>query len=148
MSHAARDSARSALQARFRDNVDRDVSGLAAQHCRERGLYAPDGTPTEALCQGSHPGVSDLIWRGFRPGWEEVVYVYDSTRREHTRYLNAKLHLTVTLAVAGDERTPGVEAALLAARQALGALWIVWAGYQATTTDALAQAVTEFEDAR
>jgi len=148
MSHAARDSARSALQARFQGNVDRDVSGLAAQHCRERDLYAPDGTPAEALCRGSHPGVTDLIWRGFRPGWEEVVYVYDSTRREHTRYLNAKLHLTVTLAAAGDELTPGVQAALIAAQQALQALWVTWAGYQATTTDALAQAVTEFEDAR
>lgn len=148
MSKASRDSARAVIQARFRDSVDRDVSGLAAAHCQERGLHAPEGTPAQALCLGSHPAITHLIWEDFRPGWEEVVYVYDGTRAEQTRYLNAKLHLTVTLAAAGDEATPGVRAALLAAQHALHALWLAWAGYQATTTDALARAVTEFEDVR
>ncbi|SMB93470.1 hypothetical protein [Deinococcus hopiensis] len=148
MSQAARDSARCAIEARFQDNVDRDISGLAAQGCRERGLIAPDGTPAHRLCPGSHAGVTRLIWREFTPDWREVVYVYDGTRTEQTRYLNAKLHLTVALAAAGDEPTPEVRAALLAAHEALHALWRVWAGYQATTTDALAAAVTEFEDVR
>lgn len=148
MSKASQDSARAVIQARFRESVDRDVSGLAAAQCQEGELCAPDGTPAHILCLGSHPGVTGLIWEDFRPVWEEVVYVYDGTRTELTRYLNAKLHLTVTLAAAGHEATPGVQAALLAAQQALHALWIVWAGYQATTTDALARAVSEFEDVR
>ena len=148
MSQAARDSARCAIEARFQDAVDRDISGLAAQGCRERGLTAPDGTPAEHLCLGSHAGVTRLIWRDFTPDWREVVYVYDGTRGEQTRYLNAKLHLTIRLAAAGDEPTPEVRAALLDVRAALYALWRAWAGYQATTTDALAQAVTEFEDVR
>ncbi|GAA5532676.1 hypothetical protein [Deinococcus aluminii] len=148
MSKASRDSARAVIQARFRDSVDRDVSGLAAQSCQERGLLAPDGTPAQALCLGSHPPVTHLIWAGFQPDWAEVVYVYDGSRTEQTRYLNAKLHLTVTLAAAGDEATPGVRAALLEAQRALHTLWLAWAGYQATTTDALAHAVTEFEDVR
>lgn len=136
------------IQARFQDSVDRDVSGLAAQVCQERGLRAPDGTPAHLLCPGSHPAVTRLLWQDFRPGWEEVVYVYDGARGEQTRYLNAKLHLTVALAAAGDEWTPGVRAALTAAQRALQGLWQVWAGHQATTTDALAHAVTEFEDVR
>ncbi|GAA5512954.1 hypothetical protein Dcar01_01678 [Deinococcus carri] len=148
MSRASRDSARAVIQARFRESVDRDVSGLAAQLCQERGLSTPDGTPAQTLCLGSHAAVTRLVWEHLRPDWEEVVYVYDGTRGEQARYLNAKLHLTVTLAAAGDEQTPGVEAALLAAQRALHALWLVWAGYQATTTDALAHAVTEFEDVR
>ena len=148
MSKASRDAARAVIQARFRDSVDRDVSGLAAQLCEERRLLAPDGTPAAALCLGSHPGVTQLLWAEFQPNWANVVYVYDGTRTEQTRYLNAKLHLTVALAAAGDEATPGVQAALLEAHRALHALWRVWAGYQATTTDALAHAVTEFEDVR
>lgn len=148
MSKAARDSARVVIQARFQESVDRDVSGLAAQQCQERDLRAPDGTPAQLLCLGSHPGVTRLLWRDFLPGWDEVVYVYDGTRSEQARYLGAKLHLTVALAAAGDEATPGVQAALSHARQTLQALWLAWAGYQATTTDALAHAVTEFEDVR
>ncbi|WP_034384023.1 hypothetical protein [Deinococcus sp. YIM 77859] len=148
MSKAARDSARAVIQARFQESVDRDISGLAAQHCQEQQWRAPDGTPAAQLCRGSHEAVTRLIWRDFEPVWDEVVYVYDGTRGEQARYLSAKLHLTVTLAAAGDELTPGVQAALIAARQALHALWLVWAGYQATTTDALAHAVTEFEDVR
>lgn len=144
----ARDSARALIQARFRESVDRDVSGLATQQCQERGLHAPDGTPAQALCRGSHEAVTGLIWQDFVPGWGTVVYVYDGTRGEQTRYLEAKLHLTVALAAAGDEATPAVRAALEAARRALEDLWIAWAGYQATTTDALAHAVTEFEDVR
>lgn len=148
MSKAARDSARAVIQARFRESVDRDISGLAVQHCQEQHLCAPDGTPAAHLCLGSHEAVTRLIWSGFQPVWDEVVYVYDGTRSEQARYLSAKLHLTVTLAVAGDELTPGVQAALNAAQQALYTLWLSWAGYQATTTDALAHAVTEFEDVR
>lgn len=148
MSKASRDAARAVIQARFRDGVDRDVSGLAAQLCEERQMLTSDGDAAAPLCLGSHPGVTHLLWAGFQPEWEEVVYVYDGTRTEQTRYLNAKLHLTVALAAAGNEATPGVQTALLEARRALRALWLVWAGYQATTTDALAQAVTEFEDVR
>ncbi|EYB69822.1 hypothetical protein DEIPH_ctg001orf0035 [Deinococcus phoenicis] len=121
---------------------------MAAQHCQERRLSAPDGTPAHTLCLGSHEAVTRLIWDTFEPGWADVVYVYDGHRTEQTRYLSAKLHLTVALAAAGDELTPGVSAALTGARRALDALWLAWAGYQATTTDALAHAVTEFEDVR
>lgn len=141
-------SARAFIQSRFRESVDRDVSGLAAQHCQERGLHTPDGTPAQMLCQGSHEAVTGLLWQTFVPDWAAVVYVYDGTRREQTRYLEAKLRLTLALAAAGDEATPAVQTALEAARRALENLWPVWAGYQATTTDALAHAVTEFEDVR
>ncbi|BDP41565.1 hypothetical protein DAETH_15340 [Deinococcus aetherius] len=147
MSKDSRDSARSVIQARFQDAVDRDVSGLAARYCQEQGLRTPEGFPAEHLCIGSHAAVTRLIWQDFSPGWEEVVYVYDGTRSEQARYLNAKLNLTVTLAAAGDEPTPEVQAALRRAEHTLHALWLAWAGYQATTTDALAHAVTEFEDA-
>ncbi|WP_102125322.1 hypothetical protein [Deinococcus planocerae] len=147
MSKDSRDSARSVIQARFQDAVDRDVSGLATRYCQEHDLQTPEGLPAEYLCLGSHAAVTRLIWQDFAPNWEEVVYVYDGTRGEQTRYLNAKLHLTVTLAAAGDEPTPEVQAALGRAEHALYALWLAWAGYQATTTDALASAVTEFEDA-
>jgi hypothetical protein len=148
MSRDACDSARTVIQARFQESVDRDVSGLAAQHCQERALYAPDGTPAQVLCHGSHEGVTGLIWQTFVPDWAAVVYVYDGIRAEQTRYLDAKLRLTLALAAAGDEATPAVQTALEAARRALEKLWTVWAGYQATTTDALAHAVTEFEDVR
>ncbi|WP_216328687.1 hypothetical protein [Deinococcus aestuarii] len=147
MSKDSRDSARSVIQARFQDAVDRDVSGLAARYCQEQDLQTPEGFPAERLCIGSHPAVTRLVWQDFSPSWEEVVYVYDGTGAEQARYLNAKLSLTVLLAAAGDEPTPEVQAALGRAEHALYALWLAWAGYQATTTDALAFAVTEFEDA-
>lgn len=142
------DSARTVIQARFRESVDRDVSGLAAQYCQERGLHTPGGTPAHLLCPGSHEAVTGLLWQTFVSDWSAVVYVYDGTRREQTRYLEAKLRLTLALAAAGDEATPAVGAALEAARDALQKLWLVWAGYQATTTDALAHAVTEFGGVR
>ncbi|MDB5045762.1 MAG: hypothetical protein JWQ08_1812 [Deinococcus sp.] len=142
----ARDSARSVIQARFRANVDSDVSGLAAQHCFERQMLTPDGLPAAQLCIGSHEAVTHLIWQSFAPAWEGVVYIYDGYRTEQNRYLHAKLHLTLALAAAGDEATPGVKAALMAAERALYTLWLAWAGHQATTTDALARAVTEFGD--
>lgn len=148
MPRDACDSARTVIQARFQESVDRDLSGLAAKHCQERGLHTPDGTPAQVLCHGSHAGVTGLLWQTFVPDWSTVVYVYDGTRREQTLYLDAKLRLTLALAAAGDEATPAVQAALEAARRALENLWTVWAGYQATTTDALAHAVTEFEDVR
>lgn len=148
MSKDSRDSARSVIQARFQDAVDRDVSGLAARLCQEQELRTPEGLPAERLCIGSHPAITHLIWQSFHPGWDEVVYVYDGSRGEQALYLNTKLNLTVTLAAAGDELTPEVQAALLRTSHALHALWLAWAGYQATTTDALAHAVTEFEDVR
>ncbi|MEF2279986.1 hypothetical protein V3W47_16965 [Deinococcus sp. YIM 134068] len=146
MSKDSRDSARSVIQARFQEAVDRDVSGLATRLCQERGLRTPEGVPAEYLCIGSHEAVTRLIWQSFHPGWDEVVYVYDGLRGEQSRYLNAKLHLTVTLAAAEDEPTPSVQTALLNVSHALHTLWLAWAGHQATTTDALAYAVTEFED--
>lgn len=148
MPQSPRDAARADILSRFLPSVDRDVSGLAAAHCEERSLTAPGGFPAATLCLGSHAAVTRLIWETFVPGWDDVVYVYDGTRSEQTRYLGAKLHLTVALAASGDEPTPGVQAALEAARRALAELWRVWAGYQATTTDALSLAVTEFEDVR
>ena len=145
MTLTLREAARHHIESRFRAAVDRDISGLAADECQMRGLLTPDGTPAARLCLGSHNAVADLLFRPLRSDWQQVVYVYDGTRGEQSRYLKAKLDLTVALAGSGDTLTFDVEAKLDAAHRALEQLWLVWAGYQATTTDDLAQAVDEFE---
>ena len=145
MTLALQEAARHHIESRFRTAVDRDISGVAADECLRRCLSAPDGTPAARLCLGSHPAVSDLLFRRLTHDWSRVVYVYDSTRREQTRFLKAKLDLTVSLAASGDTLTPEVEQRLDDAVNALHQLWLGWAGYQATTTDDLARAVDEFE---
>jgi hypothetical protein len=145
MTLALREAARHQIENRFRAAVDRDISGLAADECQMRGLSTPEGTPAARLCLGSHSAVADLLFRPLRCDWQDVVYVYDGTRGEQSRYLKAKLDLTIALAESGDSLTPFVEIKLEAAHRALEQLWLVWAGYQATTTDDLAQAVEEFE---
>ena len=134
-------------RSRFRAAVDRDISGVAADECARRGLLTPGGTPAARLCLGSHPAVTDLIFRRLVHDWQEVVYVYDSTRGEQTRYLKAKLDLTVALAGSDDCLTDAVEQRLNEAVAALERLWRAWAGYQATTTDDLARALDEFGEA-
>ncbi|WP_293914069.1 hypothetical protein [Deinococcus sp.] len=143
MTLTVREAARQHIESRFRAAIDRDISGLAADECQMRALITPDGLPAARLCLGSHSAVADLLFRPFRCDWEEVVYVYDGTRGEQSRYLKAKLDLTIALAESGDRLTPLVETSLDAAHAALEALWLVWAGYQATTTDDLAQALDE-----
>ncbi|WP_161881121.1 hypothetical protein [Deinococcus alpinitundrae] len=144
MTYALQSAARQHIESRFRAAIDRDISGVAADECLMRGLITPEGTPAARLCLGSHPAVSDLLFRQLALDWDAVVYVYDGTRGEQSRYLKAKLDLTVALAASGDELTPAVEQHLDAAHRALEKLWRVWAGYQATTTDDLARAVDEF----
>ncbi|GAA4017176.1 hypothetical protein GCM10022631_32220 [Deinococcus rubellus] len=144
MTYALQTAARQHIESRFRAAIDRDISGVAADECLRRELMTPDGTPAARLCLGSHPAVADLLFRRLAFDWDTVVYVYDGTRGEQSRYLKAKLDLTVALAESGDELTAAVEHRLDAAHQALEQLWRAWAGYQATTTDDLAQAVDEF----
>lgn len=143
MTYALQDAARHHIVSRFQASADRDISGVAADECLRRSLFAPDGTPAARLCLGSHSAVSDLLFRRLRFDWEEVVYIYDGTRGEQARYLKAKLDLTVALAVSGDELTAEVEQRLTEAVKALEILWQSWAGYQATTTDDLARALNE-----
>ena len=140
-----REAARHQIESRFRAAIDRDISGLAADECQMRGLSTPEGTSAARLCLGSNSAVADLLFRQLRCDWQQVVYIYDGTRGEQSRYLKAKLDLTIALAESGDTLTPFVDARLEAAHRALEQLWLVWAGYQATTTDDLAQALNEFE---
>ena len=86
MTYALQEAARQHIESRFRAAVDRDISGVAADECLRRGLLAPDGRPAARLCLGSHLAVSDLLFRRLGHPWEGVVYVYDSTRREQTRF--------------------------------------------------------------
>lgn len=137
--------ARQHLEQRFRAAIDSDVSGLAVQTCLERGWTTPDGTPAHLYCLGSHPAITQLVFEGLRREWTGVVYIYDGLGQAPGRYTEAKLRLTLALARSGDEVTPEVETALLRAHAAVNELWRVWAGFEATTRDELAPAVTEFE---
>lgn len=129
--------ARRAIEATFRDTVDRDVELIAEQECRERGLSA--GT---ALCRASDGVISDMLWSRFGAfDWSGVAYVYDGTYSQSSRFLWAKVDLTVAWAAAGGRITPEVEVALLRAVSRLRHLWTEWAGWKATTTDDLALAV-------
>lgn len=147
MTYTLQNAARHHIESRFRAAVDRDLSGLAADECHACQLLTPSGQPAALLCLGSHGAVSDLLFqhfnRRFHYNWQNVVYVYDSTRREQTRYLRAKLELIMALAESDDEFTASVEQRLEAAVSALIELWHSWAGYQATTTDDLAKALDE-----
>ncbi|WP_420596228.1 hypothetical protein [Deinococcus sp.] len=143
MTYALQEAARHHIESRFRAAVDRDISGLATDECLRRDLITPDGWPAARLCLGSHSAVSDLLFRRLRHNWPSVVYVYDGLRGEQSRYLKAKLDLTVALAESGDELTEAVQHQLDEAGRVLERLWQVWAGYQATTTDDLAEAVEE-----
>ena len=145
MTYTLQEAARHHIESRFRAAIDRDISGLAADECLRRDLITPDGWPAAQLCLGSHPAVSDLLFRRLRRDWPSVVYVYDGLRGEQSRYLKAKLDLTVALAESGDELTEAVQHQLDEAGRVLERLWQVWAGYQATTTDDLATAVEEQE---
>ncbi len=127
--------ARRAIEISFRETVDRDIELLAERCCRERGLSHAAGR-----CARSHGPVSDLIWARFGAcDWSNVEYVYDGVYSHASRYLWAKVDLTV--AWASRAPAPELEVALVLAAQRLRELWTEWAGYQATLTDDLSLAL-------
>ena len=140
MNQSTRAGARHHIERHFRTGVDRDVTGVVAEHLAERGstLSAEFAQPLRA----AHDAATDLLFARFAYTWDDVVYVYDRPRGRE-RYLTTKVRLVAALAHSGLHRSPEVDAALDAALRALHALWVEWAGHQATTTDALAPAVLE-----
>ncbi|ADV67839.1 hypothetical protein [Deinococcus maricopensis] len=136
MNERTRAGARHHIERHFRESVDRDVTGVAAELLQERGdtLHAP--------IREAHDAATTLLFSRFAYTWDDVVYVYDRPRGRE-RYLTTKVRLVTALARSGLHRSPDVDTALHAALSALHALWTEWAGHQATTTDALAPAVVE-----
>ena len=126
------------IEARFRRTVDRDVELVARHTCREGG----EDLAAER-CLGSDSTISDLLWSHFSFDWSAVTYVYDGTYGHSSRFVWAKVYLTVAWARAGGQLTPEVVEALSEARRRLRELWVEWAGFQATTSDDLALAVNE-----
>lgn len=145
MSSSQRTEARASIEGLFRATVDRDMTQAAAARCNRHDLRAVGGYHAAPFCGGSHEVVSELIWAPFLPSWDEVVYVYDGTGGEATRFLACKTLVAVEYALSGGHVTPRVRDAASYATRELQSLWRIWAGYMATTTDALAAAVSEFE---
>ncbi|AFZ65979.1 hypothetical protein [Deinococcus peraridilitoris] len=131
--------ARRAIEAAFRETAERDIELIAEQECRERGI-----DEAAKRCRSSDALISDMIWSRFGEfDWLDVAYVYDGTYGHSSRFLWAKVDLTVAWAMAEGQLTPEVEAALLRAVKRLRDLWIEWAGWKATTSDDLAVALRE-----
>lgn len=129
--------ARLRIEAAFRDTVDRDVELVAEKHCADHGQ-----ADAAARCRASDDIVSDMIWSRFGAfDWEGVNFVYDGTYGQHSRYLWAKVELTVAWAVSNGTFTPEVEETLAHTVSRLRDLWREWAGYRATLTDDLALAL-------
>lgn len=135
-----KDRARRAIETGFRGAVDRDIELLAERCCLERDLPEAAGR-----CAGSDALISDLIWARFGDcDWSKVEYVYDGVYSQASRYLWAKVDLSVAWAC----RAPAaeLEIALVLAAQRLRELWTEWAGYQATLTDGLALALAQGQE--
>ena len=133
--------ARRAIEISFREAVDRDIELLAERLCRDLGERH-----AARRCAQSDALISDMIWSRFgRFDWTGVEYVYDGSYSQASRYLWAKVDLTVAWA----QRLPAPtrEAALALAVTRLRELWTEWAGYQATLTDDLALAL-EYDSER
>lgn len=145
MPNPQRETARRHIEGLFRASVDRDMTGAATLRCQRHDLRAVTGQPAEDGCAGADAVVSGLLWSAFMPCWDEVVYEYDGTHGEATRYLACKTLALVEYAQSGGRVTPRVSDAAAHAGRELAALWRVWAGYMATTRDELAHAVDEFE---
>ena len=145
MPFSPRIEARRHIENLFRTTVDRDMTQAAAARCDRHDLRAVGGYHAAPLCAGSHEVVSELVWAPFLPNWDEVVYVYDGTGGEATRFLACKTLVVVEYALSGGHLTPRVRDAATYATRELHTLWRVWAGYMATTRDDLAAAVSEFE---
>ncbi|WP_027480482.1 hypothetical protein [Deinococcus pimensis] len=129
--------ARLEIEAAFRATVDRDVELVAEKHCADHGREE-----AAARCRLSDDILTDMIWSRFGAfDWDGVNFVYDGTYGHQSRYLWAKVELTVAWAVSNGVFTPEVEEALDHAVTRLRELWREWAGYRATLTDDLALAL-------
>lgn len=145
MPNPEREAARRQIEGLFRTRMDRDMTEAARQRCQRHDLRAMNGQAAEDCCMGADAAVSELIWTAFLPRWDGVVYEYDGTHGEATRFLACKTLALTEYAQSGGRVTPRVRDAAAHAGRELAALWRVWAGYMATTSDELAPAVDEFE---
>lgn len=134
--------ARQQIEADFRKTVDRDVEVVAEEECRKRGMHA-----LANACGRSDGVISDMIWSRFGAfDWDGVAYVYDGTYGHASRYLWAKVELTLAWVSARGHFTKDIEEKLDLAVTQLRLLWREWAGWKATTSDDLASALSESYD--
>jgi hypothetical protein len=129
---------RQRLEQTFRSTLDRNVSLLAADYCKNEEL-----AEAATLCETSHESVSKRLWSKFSFDWSHVQENPGGTSGRMSKFVAVKLEYTVAWAVAEAKETVEVVNAEKAALEALYLLWLEWAGYMVTTSEDYARAIGE-----
>lgn len=130
-------AAQQALEHKFRQVIDRDVSTLAVEHCQSEGLR-----DAAILCRDSNEYISNCLWSCFAFDWSDVTPNPGGTVNQASRFVEAKFELTVAWAVARRVKTAEVAYAEDAALMRLQKLWGEWVGYMVTTSEAFEVAIS------
>lgn len=128
--------ARQTIEKLFRQRIDRNVSGLAADYCLEQNLVE-----AATLCLSSHEKISERIWSKFSFDWSKVFLNPGGTIGLASQFVNDKLEFTLLWATAKGMDTPQVFNAEKVALERLHKLWNEWAGYMVTSTEELEAAL-------
>jgi hypothetical protein len=128
--------ARQNIQKLFRQRIDRDVSGLAADYCLEQHL--PEAAK---LCLGSHETISERLWSKFSFDWRNVFPNPGGTLGLAGQFVNDKLEFTLAWATSNGVETPQVFNAEKIILERLHKLWNEWAGYMVTSPEELEAAL-------
>jgi hypothetical protein len=128
--------ARQSIQKLFRQRIDRDVSGLAADYCLEQNVRN-----VATLCLSSHEIISERLWSKFIFDWTNVFPNPGGTAGLASQFVYDKLEFTLAWATSNGMETPQVFNAEKVALERIGKLWDEWAGYMVTSSEELESAL-------